>query len=99
AAAPPRTPERPGPPPTPEPQAQIPARYLRLYVPGETLAEALPALHETYCGTIAYEIEHISDHEEGVWLRQAIESGRYRQPLSSDVKRRLLERLTEVEVF
>jgi 2-oxoglutarate dehydrogenase E1 component len=92
-------PERLEPPLTPELQAQIPARYLRLYVPGETLAEALPALHETYCGTIAYEIEHISDHEERVWLRQAIESGRYRQPLSSDVKRRLLERLTEVEVF
>ena len=48
---------------------------LRLYVPGETLADALPELRETYCGTIAYEIEHISDHEERVWLRQAIESG------------------------
>ena len=33
-------------------------------------------------GTIAYEIEHISDHAERVWLRRAIESGRFRQPLS-----------------
>ena len=39
------------------------------------------ACARSYCGTIAYEIEHISDHEERVWLRQAIESGRYRQPL------------------
>ena len=92
-------PERLEPPLTPELQARIPARYLRLYVPGETLADALPALHETYCGTIAYEIEHISDHEERVWLRQAIESGRYRQPLSATEKRSLLERLTEVQVF
>ncbi len=92
-------PERLEPPLTPELQAQIPAHYLRLYVPGETLADALPALRETYCGTIAYEIEHISDHEERVWLRQAVESGRYRQPLSADEKRGLLERLTEVEVF
>src|SRR5207245_5500651 len=66
---------------TPELQARIPASLLRLYVPGETLAEALPHLRETYCGTMAYEIEHISDHEKRVWLRQAIESGRYRGPL------------------
>src|SRR5207249_12321186 len=66
---------------TPELQARIPARLLRLYVPGETLAEALPHLRETYCGTIAYEIEHIPDHEQRVRLRQAIESGMYRRPL------------------
>jgi 2-oxoglutarate dehydrogenase complex dehydrogenase (E1) component-like enzyme len=45
---------------TPELQARIPASVLRMYVPGETLAEALPRLQETYTGTIAYEIEHIS---------------------------------------
>ena len=84
---------------TPELQARIPASLLRLYVPAETLADALPRLRETYCGTIAYEIEHISDHERRVWLRQAIESGRYRRPLSGDEKRRLLERLSEVEGF
>jgi 2-oxoglutarate dehydrogenase E1 component len=82
---------------TPELQARIPARLIRTYVEGETLAEALPRLRETYCGTIAYEIEHISDHEERVWLREAIESGRHRQPLSEDEQRRLLTRLTEVE--
>src|SRR5256714_1858636 len=82
---------------TPELQARIPARLVRTYVEGETFAEALPRLRETYCGTIAYEIEHISDHEERVWLREAIESGRYRAPLSDDEQRRLLTRLTEVE--
>ena len=70
------------PPLTPELQARIPAKLLRVHVPGETLMEALPALREVYCGTIAYEIEHLSDHAERVWLRQAIESGRYRQPLT-----------------
>ncbi|HEY7207404.1 MAG TPA: multifunctional oxoglutarate decarboxylase/oxoglutarate dehydrogenase thiamine pyrophosphate-binding subunit/dihydrolipoyllysine-residue succinyltransferase subunit [Gaiellaceae bacterium] len=82
---------------TPELQARIPASVLRLYVPGETLAEALPHLRETYCGTIAYEIEHISEHEERVWLRQAIESGRYRGSLTDEEKVRLLRRLTDVE--
>jgi 2-oxoglutarate dehydrogenase E1 component len=82
---------------TPELQARIPTSLLRLHVEGETLADALPHLRETYTGTIAYEIEHISDHEERVWLRQAIESGRYRRTLSRDERVRLLRRLSQVE--
>src|SRR6188472_386958 len=84
---------------TPELQRLIPADILRVHVPGESLADVLPRLRETYCGTSAYEIEHISDHEQRVWLRAAIESGRYRMPLSTPEKRRLLERLTQVEGF
>jgi 2-oxoglutarate dehydrogenase E1 component len=84
---------------TPELQAQIPASVLRVGVEGETLADVLPKLREIYCGTIAYEIEHISDHQERMWLRHAIESGRYRKPFSPEERRRLLERLTEVEGF
>src|SRR5579884_1599190 len=82
---------------TPELQARIPASVLRVAVPGETLADVLPKLAETYCGTIACEIEHISDHEQRVWLRQAIESGRYRGQLSKDEKLALFQRLCEVE--
>ncbi|HEX2044535.1 MAG TPA: thiamine pyrophosphate-dependent enzyme, partial [Gaiellaceae bacterium] len=84
---------------TPELQRQIPARVLRLHVSGETLADALPRLRETYCGTLAYEIEHISSHEQRVWLRNAIESGRYRQPLSAEEQKTLLRRLSDVEGF
>jgi 2-oxoglutarate dehydrogenase E1 component len=82
---------------TPELQARIPASVLRVYVEGDTLAEVLPRLQERYCGTSAYELEHISEHERRVWLRQAIESGRYSQPLAEHEQRRLLERLSEVE--
>ena len=84
---------------TPDLQARIPASLLRVHVEGETLADVLPRLQDTYCGTIAYEIEHISDHERRVWLRQAIESGRYRQPLTVEERHRLLERLSEVDGF
>ena len=87
------------PPLTPELQARIPASLLRLYVGGETLLEALPLLRSVYTGSIAYEIEHISDHAERVWLRQAIESGRFRQPLAADERQSLLRRLTEAEGF
>jgi 2-oxoglutarate dehydrogenase E1 component len=87
------------PPLTPEVQARIPARLLRLNCEGETLLDALPRLREIYMGTIAYEIEHISDHAERVWLRKAIESGRFRQPLSPEERRALLLRLAQVEAF
>jgi 2-oxoglutarate dehydrogenase E1 component len=90
-------PERLEPKLTAELQARIPARLLRVHTPGETLADVLPKLQETYSSTSAYEIEHISDHEQRVWLREAIESGRYRAPLTDDEKRRLLTRLSEVE--
>src|SRR5215207_2428224 len=78
---------------------RIPASVLRVAVPGDTFADALPQLRQTYTGTIAYEIEHISDHEQRVWLRQAIESGAYRGPLKAEDRCRLLERLSEVEAL
>jgi multifunctional 2-oxoglutarate metabolism enzyme len=78
---------------------RIPASVLRVAVPGDTFADALPHLRQTYTGTIAYEIEHISDHEQRVWLRQAIESGTYRQPSKAEDRMRLLERLSEVEAL
>jgi 2-oxoglutarate dehydrogenase E1 component len=82
-----------------EVMAKIPSRILRMYVPGETLAEALPNLRETYCGPIAYEIEHIGSHRQRLWLREAIESGRFRTPLSPDEQKALLKRLTEVDAL
>jgi 2-oxoglutarate dehydrogenase complex dehydrogenase (E1) component-like enzyme len=87
------------PPLTHELQERIPAHVLRIAVPGETLADALPRLRETYCGTLAYQIEHISSHEQRVWLRHAIESGTYRKRLPDERRRRLAERLVEVEAF
>ena len=84
---------------TPELMARIPARILRMYVPGATLAEALPHLRETYCGPIAYEIEHISSHRQRLWLREAIESGSFRKPQTSEERKALLKRLTEVDAL
>src|SRR5437588_222114 len=84
---------------TPEIMARIPAELLRIYVPGRTLAEAYPRLQETYCGTISYEVEHIGSHQERLWLRQVIESGEHRRPLSADEQRKLLSRLTAVETL
>ena len=84
---------------TPELQAKLPAKLFQMYVPGATLADALPHLRETYCGTIAYEIEHIASHRQRVWLREHVESGAFRQPLTSDERRRFLRRLVKVDAL
>ncbi|MFL5868395.1 MAG: biotin/lipoyl-containing protein, partial [Thermoleophilaceae bacterium] len=84
---------------TPDLMARIPASVLRVAVPGETFADALPHLRETYTGTIAYEIEHISDHEQRIWLRQTIEAGAYRGMLEPEAKKALLGRLSQVEAL
>src|SRR6185437_13032648 len=84
---------------TPELLSKIPAHLFQMYVPGATLADALPHLRETYCGTIAYEIEHIASHRQRVWLREHIESGTFRHELTNDERRNLLKRLVEVDAL
>ncbi|HVC08116.1 MAG TPA: multifunctional oxoglutarate decarboxylase/oxoglutarate dehydrogenase thiamine pyrophosphate-binding subunit/dihydrolipoyllysine-residue succinyltransferase subunit [Solirubrobacterales bacterium] len=84
---------------TPELMAKIPASILRIGVPGETLLEALPRLREAYCGTMGYQFEHISSHDQRAWLREMIETGAHRQPPGEEEKRRLLGRLIDVFGF
>ena len=84
---------------TPELMSRIPASILRIGVPGETLLEALPRMREAYCGTIAYQFEHLSSHQQRTWLREMVETGAHREPLADDEKRRLLERLIDVFEF
>jgi 2-oxoglutarate decarboxylase len=84
---------------TPEIMAQIPAKILRMWVPGDSLLEALPHLRETYCGTIAYEIEHIASHRQRMWLREHIESGAFREPMNPEDRKMLLKRLVEVDAL
>ena len=84
---------------TPELMERIPASILRIGVPGETLLEALPRMRTAYCGTIGYQFEHLSSHQQRIWLREMIETGAHRQPLSDDEKRRLLGRLIDVFQF
>jgi 2-oxoglutarate decarboxylase len=84
---------------TPELMAQIPAEILRIGVEGETLLEVLPRMREAYCGTIAYQFEHLSSHQQRMWLRDMIETGWHRKPLEPDEKQMLLDRLIQVFGF
>jgi 2-oxoglutarate decarboxylase len=84
---------------TPELMSRIPASILRIGVPGETLLEALPRMRSAYCGTIGYQFEHLSSHQQRIWLREMIETGAHRQPLGDEEKHRLLHRLIDVFEF
>ena len=84
---------------TPDLMGRIPASILRIGVEGETLLEALPRMRQAYCSTIAYQIEHLSSHQQRMWLREMIETGAHRTPLPADEKKALLSRLIEVHGF
>jgi len=84
---------------TPEVMVAIPKSVLRISTPGDSLADALPRLQEAYCGTMAYELEHISNHGERVWFRQMIETGEHRKPLTAEEQHWLHQRLIEVEAL
>ena len=84
---------------TPELLAAVPASVLRVHVPGENLGDVLQRLRTTYCSTIAYEVEHISNHEQRAWLREQIESGAHLATLDAQRKLQVLDRLTRVEAF
>ena len=77
----------------------VPAAALNVAIPGETLADVLPRLRSTYCGSIAYQIEHLSSHRQRTWLRQVIESGAFEATPVPEEQRRLLIRLLRVELF
>jgi len=62
-------------------------------------AEAIARLRAIYSGAIGYDVDHVQIAAERAWLRDAIECGRYSAELDHTTKRRLLNRLTEVEGF
>jgi len=84
---------------TPAMMSAVPASVLRVKVPGNTLADVYPRLRETYSGTIAYEIEHISNRDQREWLRECIESGLHRREMTPNRKVQVLGRLIKVETM
>ena len=56
-------------------------------------------LRHIYCSTTGFDVAHIFVPEERQWLREAIETGRYRAPADPIDPVALLDRLTQVEAF
>ena len=64
-----------------------------------TLRSLIELLRETYCRHIGVELAHLHDVELRGWLQNRMESTRNRLPLGREERRRLLEKVTEAEVF
>ena len=61
--------------------------------------EAIQALRDIYTDRTGFDFDHLRVPEERHWLREAVESRRFRPPHTPCDNEALLARLTEVEVF
>ncbi|MCW8307544.1 2-oxoglutarate dehydrogenase E1 component [Acidiphilium sp. PA] len=64
-----------------------------------TMREIIGILRESYCGKIAVEFMHIQDPEQKSWIQRRIEGAPWRNALSPEGKRKVLQHLTEAEGF
>jgi 2-oxoglutarate dehydrogenase E1 component len=64
-----------------------------------SMAEVVTRLRALYTSTTGYDFAHIFQPDERRWLREAVETGRFRAPADPIDSVALLERLTDVEVF
>jgi len=64
-----------------------------------TAFEAIEKLRRVYCSTTGFDIAQVFVPEERVWLRHAVESGRFLPPTDPESAEALLDRLTQVEAF
>jgi 2-oxoglutarate dehydrogenase E1 component len=61
--------------------------------------DVVERLRALYCSTTGYQFAQIFVPEERRWLREAVETGRFRPPADPIDPLALLERLTQVEAF
>ena len=66
----------------------------------DTFAEVISAYAQTYCATIGFEVEHISDKAERDWLYERIEDPkRFRSVEEQDVRREIFNRLSQGDLL
>src|SRR5579883_2044446 len=86
---------------TDEMLAQLPPHIVRGHsaegVPNAL--EAINALRAMYSGTISYEFDQVKSPVERAWLRDAVGLRLYHRMPSAAAAQKLLQRLTQVEVF
>ena len=65
----------------------------------DSVWDVVERLRQIYCSTTGFDVAHIFVPEERQWLREAIETGRFRAPADPIDPVALLDRLTQVEAF
>jgi 2-oxoglutarate dehydrogenase E1 component len=66
---------------------------------GATLRQLIDALEQVYCGPVGVQYMHIADHTQREWLRNKIESSRFRLPLGKQERVRIYEQIFRAEAF
>jgi len=61
------------------------------------LAEILEVLKQVYCGRVGADFAHVSRGRERIWIREHLERGMLKNPLSNEECRTILRRLTAAE--
>src|SRR6266446_3464989 len=86
---------------TNEDLAQLPPSVVRGHAAegARNALEAINTLRAMYSGTISYEFDQVKSPDERMWLRDAVGLHLYQEPQSPAASRKLLQRLTKVEVF
>ncbi len=65
--------------------------------PRATLRESLDILRETYCGTIGVEYMSIQHPQQKQWLQERMEPVRNQHPLTNELRKQILWKLTAAE--
>ncbi|MBX2992814.1 MAG: multifunctional oxoglutarate decarboxylase/oxoglutarate dehydrogenase thiamine pyrophosphate-binding subunit/dihydrolipoyllysine-residue succinyltransferase subunit [Bacteroidetes bacterium] len=65
--------------------------------PRATLREILDILRETYCGTIGVEYMNIQHTQQKQWLQERMEPARNQHPLTNELRKQILKKLTAAE--
>ena len=80
---------------TPDDLQRIPAQALG--AESGTAADVVARMRQLWCGAIGFEYDHLEEDKEREWFRQTIESQRLTAPLSTEERRALLRRMTQVD--
>lgn len=65
----------------------------------QSLKSLLDSLKNTYCNSLGFEYQHISEHDQVAWLQQRIEQNHARAEHSSEQKQKILKALIWAEEF
>lgn len=86
---------------TDEDLREMPVSWLRDQYPREVKngKDLIRYLKQRYTGTISFEYDHVNNDEERKWLQEHIESKSLQIHFTNEEKKRLLQRLAEVEGF
>lgn len=81
--------------------AELPASLFLNNVPANVSngKQAIDYLRSLYTEKIGFEYAHVEDQSERNWIQSKIESGFFKQKLSADEKKAVLDKLTRVENF